>query len=272
MVARSGPGRSGAPRRASVGEPDGRHVWHVYDDLGAWGLDREDVDTSCLGGGHGPIADLHAAFAATLSRGTEVRRRRPRRLLLRQQRAGALVVARLGRPRCRCRPKRHRRETPWRVTSRTVAQPAEPRRSSSWGAGRSRDRRARRPDPRQRFRAARAGRARGTGAAGPTDRLGPRGRRRPGSTSPPVVIPQGPTGSRPRPVPDGRREIPVPARHRLGPPGRRWRRSARQPGHLDRHQHAKAGRGSPAPRTGAAPGAVAPGPRDSAPGVGVGAA
>ena len=34
----------GPPRRASVGEPDGRHVWHVYDDLGAWGLDREDVD------------------------------------------------------------------------------------------------------------------------------------------------------------------------------------------------------------------------------------
>jgi thiamine kinase-like enzyme len=53
----------GPPRRASVGEPDGRHVWHVYDDLGAWGLDREDVDTSCLEAAMDRLADLHAAFA-----------------------------------------------------------------------------------------------------------------------------------------------------------------------------------------------------------------
>lgn len=53
----------GPPRRATVGEADGRHVWHVYDDLGACGLDRDDVDPSRLEAAMEALADLHAAFA-----------------------------------------------------------------------------------------------------------------------------------------------------------------------------------------------------------------
>lgn len=53
----------GPPRRATVGEPDGRHVWHVYDDLGRQGLDRPDVGPDCLEAAMDRLADLHASFA-----------------------------------------------------------------------------------------------------------------------------------------------------------------------------------------------------------------
>ena len=98
----------GPPRRASVGEPDGRHVWHVYDDLGAWGLDREDVDTSCL-----EAAMDRSRTSMQPSRATPCSRNRgsppaTSASLLRQQRARRRPVPRRsGRPRCRCRPRRH---------------------------------------------------------------------------------------------------------------------------------------------------------------------
>ena len=58
-----GMGALGPPRLATIGEADGRHVWHVYDDLGLRGLDRDDVDSSCLEAAMDALAELHASFA-----------------------------------------------------------------------------------------------------------------------------------------------------------------------------------------------------------------
>lgn len=53
----------GPPRRAAIGEADGRHVWQVYDDLGPFGLDRPDVDATCVEAAMDGLAQLHAAFS-----------------------------------------------------------------------------------------------------------------------------------------------------------------------------------------------------------------
>lgn len=52
----------GPPCLARVSEADGRHVWHVYEDLGANGLNRPDVDPSSLRAAMTRLADLHAWF------------------------------------------------------------------------------------------------------------------------------------------------------------------------------------------------------------------
>ena len=56
----------GPPRLATVAEPDGAYVWHVYDDLGAHGLDRPDVDAGTVDLAMCRLADLHARFAGHL--------------------------------------------------------------------------------------------------------------------------------------------------------------------------------------------------------------
>ena len=56
----------GPPRLATVAEPDGAFVWHVYDDLGAHGLDRPHVDAEVIAQAMGRLADLHARFAGHL--------------------------------------------------------------------------------------------------------------------------------------------------------------------------------------------------------------
>ncbi|HSE07814.1 MAG TPA: aminoglycoside phosphotransferase family protein [Nocardioidaceae bacterium] len=53
----------GPPRLVAVGEPDGRHTWHVYDDLGPHGLDRNDVDEDSIVAAMDKVAELHAEFA-----------------------------------------------------------------------------------------------------------------------------------------------------------------------------------------------------------------
>lgn len=52
----------GPPCLATVAEPDGRHVWHVYEDLGARGLNQPDVDLPSLRAAMSGLADLHASF------------------------------------------------------------------------------------------------------------------------------------------------------------------------------------------------------------------
>jgi hypothetical protein len=56
----------GPPRLTTVAEPDGAYVWHVYDDLGASGLDRPDVEAAVVDLAMGRVADLHARFAGHL--------------------------------------------------------------------------------------------------------------------------------------------------------------------------------------------------------------
>jgi hypothetical protein len=56
----------GPPRLSTVAEPDGAHVWHVYDDLGARGLDRPDVGAGTVDLAMCRLADLHARFAGHL--------------------------------------------------------------------------------------------------------------------------------------------------------------------------------------------------------------
>ena len=56
----------GPPRLSSVAESDGAYVWHVYDDLGARGLDRPDVDAGTVDLVMSRLADLHARFAGHL--------------------------------------------------------------------------------------------------------------------------------------------------------------------------------------------------------------
>ena len=56
----------GPPRLSTVAEPDGAFVWHVYDDLGAHGLDRPHVDAEVIAQAMGRLADLHARFAGHL--------------------------------------------------------------------------------------------------------------------------------------------------------------------------------------------------------------
>jgi phosphotransferase family enzyme len=55
----------GPPRLSTVAEPDGVFVWHVYDDLGAYGLDRP-VDAAVVEEAMVRLADLHARFAGHL--------------------------------------------------------------------------------------------------------------------------------------------------------------------------------------------------------------
>lgn len=52
----------GPPFLAAVAEPDGSRVWHVYDDLGDSGLDRDEVDVARVLLAMERLADLHAAF------------------------------------------------------------------------------------------------------------------------------------------------------------------------------------------------------------------
>lgn len=53
----------GPPRLVAVGDPDGRHAWHVYDDLGRRGLDRRDIDHASLTAAMEKVAELHVAFS-----------------------------------------------------------------------------------------------------------------------------------------------------------------------------------------------------------------
>jgi hypothetical protein len=53
----------GPPRLAAVPDADGHHVWHVYDDLAGWGLDRPDPEAATLVRAMTRLADLHATFA-----------------------------------------------------------------------------------------------------------------------------------------------------------------------------------------------------------------
>lgn len=53
----------GPPRFAMVAEHDGRHVWHVYDDLGPGSLDREDVAEDRILAAMDRLAELHTSFA-----------------------------------------------------------------------------------------------------------------------------------------------------------------------------------------------------------------
>lgn len=53
----------GPPRVAILAEPDGRYVWHIYDDLGPWGLDQPTAATGAIEAALGRVADLHARFA-----------------------------------------------------------------------------------------------------------------------------------------------------------------------------------------------------------------
>ena len=55
----------GPPRLAAVAEPDGLFVWHLYEDLGPHGLDREDADESAVRRAMDRLADLHAGFASS---------------------------------------------------------------------------------------------------------------------------------------------------------------------------------------------------------------
>ncbi len=53
----------GPPRLAALAEPDGRYVWHVYEDMGPWGMDRPDADGGAIEAAMQRVADLHAGFA-----------------------------------------------------------------------------------------------------------------------------------------------------------------------------------------------------------------
>ncbi|HEU4514307.1 MAG TPA: aminoglycoside phosphotransferase family protein [Nocardioidaceae bacterium] len=53
----------GPPRLAAAAEPDGLFVWHVYEDLGPHGLDRESADETAVRRAMDRLADLHAGFA-----------------------------------------------------------------------------------------------------------------------------------------------------------------------------------------------------------------
>jgi thiamine kinase-like enzyme len=59
----AGLGGLGPPRLAALAESDGRYVWHIYDDLGPWGLDRPEVDDRSIEAAMNRVADLHAHFA-----------------------------------------------------------------------------------------------------------------------------------------------------------------------------------------------------------------
>jgi hypothetical protein len=54
----------GPPRLTAVAERDGHFVWHLYDDLGPAGLDREDLDEATVHRAMQRLADLHSRFAA----------------------------------------------------------------------------------------------------------------------------------------------------------------------------------------------------------------
>lgn len=58
-----GLGDLGPPRRATIGEAEGEFVWHLYDDLGPCGLDRQDFDLTSVALAMDRLADLHASFA-----------------------------------------------------------------------------------------------------------------------------------------------------------------------------------------------------------------
>lgn len=53
----------GPPRLTAVGDPDGQHTWHVYEDLGPQGLDRHDPDHGSLAAAMEKVAELHIAFS-----------------------------------------------------------------------------------------------------------------------------------------------------------------------------------------------------------------
>ncbi|RYU15100.1 aminoglycoside phosphotransferase family protein [Nocardioides iriomotensis] len=53
----------GPPRLATAGAPDGRHAWHVYEDLGPAGLDRPDADLPSIRAAMEQVAELHVAFS-----------------------------------------------------------------------------------------------------------------------------------------------------------------------------------------------------------------
>jgi thiamine kinase-like enzyme len=53
----------GPPRLAMVGDPDGRHTWHVYEDLGDASLDRCDADLPSIAAAMERVAELHLVFS-----------------------------------------------------------------------------------------------------------------------------------------------------------------------------------------------------------------
>lgn len=55
----------GPPLLTAVGDPDGHHAWHVYEDLGPRGLDRKDPDAASLGAAMEEVAELHTAFSSS---------------------------------------------------------------------------------------------------------------------------------------------------------------------------------------------------------------
>jgi hypothetical protein len=55
--------RCGPPLRGAAAEPDGRSVWHVYDDLGDCGLDERAPDPARVEAAVRLIARLHTGFA-----------------------------------------------------------------------------------------------------------------------------------------------------------------------------------------------------------------
>jgi hypothetical protein len=56
----------GPPRLAAVAEGDGTFVWHLYEDLGPHGLDREGTAEPAVRRAMDRLADLHAGFAGHL--------------------------------------------------------------------------------------------------------------------------------------------------------------------------------------------------------------
>ncbi|MGH8968542.1 MAG: phosphotransferase [Actinomycetes bacterium] len=53
----------GPPRVAAAGERGGRHVWHVYADLGEHSLDQPDVDRDRVEAAMSGVAEMHSRFA-----------------------------------------------------------------------------------------------------------------------------------------------------------------------------------------------------------------
>lgn len=56
----------GPPRLTTLAEPDGRFVWHLYEDLGPNGLDHESIDETAVRQSMDRLAALHAAFARNM--------------------------------------------------------------------------------------------------------------------------------------------------------------------------------------------------------------
>jgi hypothetical protein len=58
-----GLGQNGPPLLGVAADRSGQFVWHIYEDLGDWTLDRGDVDPRRVAAAVGLIAQLHTRFA-----------------------------------------------------------------------------------------------------------------------------------------------------------------------------------------------------------------